>query len=157
MTGAVQQDRGESRRSRVWSVVLAAYLRGAPSPLMRFAWRRNPALPFGELVVVGRRTGQERRLLVNVIEVDGRRYVGHPNGNAQWTRNLAAAGVCTLVDRSGGGERVGVSELSDGPERDAVLAATTHLPAPTGRIYRAAGEHIRAVGRYFELVAPPNG
>lgn len=61
-----------------------------------------------------------------------------------------AAGACTLVDRSGAAERVEAVELPNGPGRDAVIAATTHLPAPTGRIYRAAGDHIRAVGRYFE-------
>jgi hypothetical protein len=35
--------------------------------------------------------------------------------------------------------------------REAIIAATTQLPAPSGRIYRAAGRHIRAVGRFFEL------
>jgi hypothetical protein len=57
---------------------------------MRFLWRRNLAMPFGELVVIGRRTGRERRLLVNAIEINGRRFIGHPNGHAHWTRNIAA-------------------------------------------------------------------
>ena len=154
MTSVAERGQGEPHRSRVWSAVLTAYLRGAPTPVMRSMWHRNPALPFAELVVVGRRTGQERRLLVNLIEVDGRRFIGHPNGRSQWTRNLEAAGACTIVDRSGAAERVRAVELEDGPDRDAIIAATAHLPAPTGRIYRAAGDHIRAVGRFFELVTP---
>lgn len=131
--------------------MLTAYLRGAPTSVMRSMWRRNPALRFVELAVVGRRTGRELRLLVNLIEVDGRRFIGHPNGTAQWTRNLEA-GAGTIVDRSGASEPVRAIELPDGPERDAVITATTYLPAPTGQIYRAAGDHIRTVGRFFELL-----
>jgi len=151
MSTAAQLEQADARPSRVWSAVLDLYLRGAPTAIMRFLWLRNPRLPFRELRVVGRRSGRERRLLVNVIEIDGRRFIGHPNGRAQWTLNLAAAGACTLVDRAGAAERVRVVEVSDTSVREAIIAATTQLPAPSGRIYRAAGRHIRAVGRFFEL------
>jgi hypothetical protein len=42
--------------------------------------------------------------------------------------------------------------LSDGPERDAVIAATwRQQPFPGNLVYRAAQRHIKAVGAYFRL------
>lgn len=151
MIGPSNVETQTAGRSRFWSVVLSGYLRGVPTPLMRSAWRRNDELPFSEVIVVGRRSGRERRLLLNLIEVDGRRFIGHPNGAAQWTHNLAAARSCTLIDRTGRAERVHAREITAPADRDLIIEATTRLPAPTGRIYRAAGSHIRAAGRYFEL------
>ena len=152
MRTAAEIDVANRGRSRIWSAVLDLYLRGAPTPLMRFAWRRNTALPFRELLVAGRRTGRERRLLVSLIQVGERRFVGHPNGRAAWTDNVAAAGTCTLVDRDGTAERVRMVEVSNPADRDAVIDATTRLPAPSGWIYRAARKHIRAIGRFFEVL-----
>lgn len=44
------------------------------------------------LRVRGRRTGQWRSVVVNVLTVDGRDYVVSPRGNTQWVRNARAAG-----------------------------------------------------------------
>jgi len=42
--------------------------------------------------------------------------------------------------------------LKDGPERDAVIAATARQqPFPGNLVYRAAQRHITAVGVYFRL------
>ncbi len=48
------------------------------------------------LEVVGRTSGQPRRTPVNPLRVDGRTYVLGARGHTQWTRNLRAAGTCTL-------------------------------------------------------------
>ena len=61
------------------------------------------------------------------------------------------AGALTMIDRAGTTERLSVTEIAEGAERDAVIAATAHMPAPAGMIYGAAAGHIRAVGRFFRL------
>ncbi|HEX7131560.1 MAG TPA: nitroreductase family deazaflavin-dependent oxidoreductase [Iamia sp.] len=45
-----------------------------------------------ELRVVGRTSGQVRTTVVNLLEVDGHRYLVAPRGHTQWVRNLRAAG-----------------------------------------------------------------
>lgn len=45
-----------------------------------------------ELRVVGRASGQVRSTAVNLLTVDGRRYLVAPRGTTQWVRNLRAAG-----------------------------------------------------------------
>jgi hypothetical protein len=42
--------------------------------------------------VRGRSTGQLRGVVVNLLDIDGRRYLISPRGNTQWARNARAAG-----------------------------------------------------------------
>ena len=44
------------------------------------------------LAVRGRRSGQWRTVPVNVLELDGQRYLVAPRGETDWVRNLRAAG-----------------------------------------------------------------
>jgi len=44
------------------------------------------------LVVRGRTTGEPRSVPVNLLELDGQRYLVAPRGNTQWVRNVRAAG-----------------------------------------------------------------
>jgi deazaflavin-dependent oxidoreductase (nitroreductase family) len=44
------------------------------------------------LHVRGRTTGQRRSVPVNVLELDGERYLVSPRGETDWVRNLRAAG-----------------------------------------------------------------
>ena len=44
------------------------------------------------LEVPGRRTGEPRRVPVNLLTVDGTEYLVSPRGNGQWVRNLRANG-----------------------------------------------------------------
>ena len=44
------------------------------------------------LTVRGRRTGERRRVVVNLLDLDGERYLVAPRGNTQWVRNARAAG-----------------------------------------------------------------
>ncbi|MEZ5215533.1 MAG: nitroreductase family deazaflavin-dependent oxidoreductase [Ilumatobacteraceae bacterium] len=48
------------------------------------------------LTVVGRSSGQPRDTIVNLLELDGVRYLVAPRGRTQWVRNLRAAEVGTL-------------------------------------------------------------
>ena len=45
-----------------------------------------------ELRVVGRSSGTMRTTVVNLLDVDGHRYLVAPRGTTQWVRNLRAAG-----------------------------------------------------------------
>jgi deazaflavin-dependent oxidoreductase (nitroreductase family) len=64
------------------------------------------------LYVRGRTSGQWRSNPVNVLTVDGRRYLVAPRGHTQWVRNLRAAGGGELrVGRKI--ERFTATELAD--------------------------------------------
>ena len=142
------------RASRVWSLLLRleyAWLR-LTDPLIRSAWRGGGMGITVDLRVRGRRTGRPRAVLVGLIEVAGGWYVGHPNGEVGWTRNLAAAGEAVVARPSGVSHRVRAERLADGDERDAVIVATAHQqPFPGNLVYRAARRHILARGVYFRL------
>lgn len=50
----------------------------------------------GLLTVVGRKSGRPFDATVNVLDLDGGRYLVAPRGETHWVRNLRAAGRCTL-------------------------------------------------------------
>lgn len=65
-----------------------------------------------------------------------------------------AAGKARVAQLPGVSATLQAVSLSDGPERDAVIAATSRRqPFPGNLVYRAAQRHIRAVGVYFRLEA----
>ncbi len=49
------------------------------------------------LEVRGRKTGEPRRTPVNVLTLNGNRYLVAPRGHTQWVRNLRAAGQGELL------------------------------------------------------------
>ena len=63
------------------------------NPAVTFLTRRGVSV-WGsrELRVRGRRSGQWRATPVNVLTLDGQRYLVAPRGHAQWVRNLRVAG-----------------------------------------------------------------
>ena len=121
-------------------------------PLVRAWWSRVGLGDTTDLEVVGRRTGRMRHVLVGLLEVDGRWYVGHPNGPVAWTRNLEAA-RSGVVRRPGSAPvDVLVHPLPAGPERSGAIRATfVQHPFPGNLIYRLAGRHIEAVGAFYRL------
>jgi hypothetical protein len=142
------------------------------SPAWRVTWRAAYALirlldplvrsyrelglpgldPIVELRIRGRRTGRDRGVLVTLLPLDGRVYVGHPNGSASWIRNLEATGEATILIRGEPPARVRATALPAGDERTAVIRATARLqPFPANLLYRAARGHILRVGRYVRL------
>jgi deazaflavin-dependent oxidoreductase (nitroreductase family) len=65
-----------------------------------------------ELQVRGRTSGEWRTSAVNLLEVDGRRYLVAPRGHTQWVRNIRVAGEGRL--RLGRRvEAIAVRELAD--------------------------------------------
>jgi deazaflavin-dependent oxidoreductase (nitroreductase family) len=62
------------------------------NPLVRWLTRRGISVAGSrELRVVGRTSGQVRTTAVNLLVLDGTRYLVSPRGHTQWVRNLRAA------------------------------------------------------------------
>lgn len=51
------------------------------------------------LRVRGRKSGQQRAVVINLLTVDGVDYLVSPRGNTQWARNVRAAGVVEVGPR----------------------------------------------------------
>jgi deazaflavin-dependent oxidoreductase (nitroreductase family) len=145
-----------TRRSAAWGVAFRVMYRGLRllDPLIRSSIAGGmPGLDgVVELRFVGRGSGRPRRTLVTILDVDGLWYVGHPNGSAEWVRNIEAAGVVEIEPPGALGSKFAVVRLEPGPERDAVIRATwTQQPFPADLLYRAARRHVAAVGVYHRL------
>lgn len=141
-------------RSAFWHAFLrgAYWLLARLDPLIRPFWRIGLLGITVRIHVRGRRSGKPRPILAGLLTVDGRWYVGHPNGRTAWTRNLAAAGEAIIERRPDERVRVRAQRLPDGPERDAAILVTARQqPFPGNLVYRAARRHILAEGDYFRL------
>lgn len=91
-------------------------------------------------------------MLLGLLRVGDRIYLGHPNGDVAWTRNLESAGVGELRPRGFAPLTVRPVRLPPGAERDAAIAATWHQhPFPGNVLYYLARRHISAVGTFFRL------
>ena len=75
--------------------------------LMRFG--RVPAV-----AVRGRTTGQWRTVPVNVLELEGQRYLVAPRGESQWARNRRATGRGEIRWRS----RTEAFQVTEVPDRE---------------------------------------
>lgn len=121
-------------------------------PLLRRTWSSAGIGITSRLTVRGRRSGRDRSVLVGLIQVGGRWYVGHPNGEVAWTANLRAARRARLEPRPEAGIDVTAEALGAGAERTAVIVATARQqPFPGNVMYRLARRHILREGRYFRL------
>lgn len=92
------------------------------------------------LVVRGRRTGEQHRVPVIPLELQGARYLVSPRGEADWVRNLRAAGQGELHS-SGVAKQFQATEVPVG-ERGPILAA----------YQKAAG---KAVASHFKALPDP--
>lgn len=144
------------RRSLAWRFVFKvgyAFLR-VIDPLLRWWWSSVGLGITARLTVPGRKTGRDRSVLVGLIQVNRRWYVGHPNGEVGWTANLRSSGIGRVAPTSKASVDVEAEPLPPGPERDAVIrAACEQQPFPANLLYRAARRHILSEGRYFRLRA----
>ncbi|MBQ1048209.1 nitroreductase family deazaflavin-dependent oxidoreductase [Micromonospora sp. C51] len=73
------------------------------------------------LQVPRRVSGRPQRVPVNILELDGERYLVSVRGRTEWVRNVRAADDCT-IERRGQPARYRAVEVS-GEHRAAVLAA----------------------------------
>ncbi len=112
------------------------------------------------LRVRGRTTGKPRDVVVNVLEIDGRRFLVSPRGNTQWARNARAAGQVEVGPRWRR-RLVGITELAD-EAKPAILRPYLsrwywEVKGHSGGLTPdSTNEHLRAVAPsipVFELAA----
>jgi deazaflavin-dependent oxidoreductase (nitroreductase family) len=75
------------------------------------------------LEVRGRSSGEWRRTPVNLLSLDGERYLVAPRGETQWVRNLRASGGHGRLRVGGRSEDFTASEVLDGSEKTAIVRA----------------------------------
>ena len=141
------------RRSAAWTGYFRLQYRliRLLDPLARITWRAWGLGNVVELRVPGRRTGRPRPILLGLLRADGRWFLGHPNGDTAWTRNLEASPDAELVLRWPGAVTVHATRLTEGPLRESAILATGQHVFPGNLVYRLALRHIRAAGTYFEI------
>ena len=67
------------------------------NPLVAFFTRRGLSLMGSRVLsVAGRKSGVRRSTVVNVLPMEGERFLVAPRGHTQWTRNLRAAPTAEL-------------------------------------------------------------
>jgi deazaflavin-dependent oxidoreductase (nitroreductase family) len=124
------------------------------NPLVALVTRMGLSLRGSRILAVrGRKSGEWRTTPVNVLHLDGARYLVAPRGETQWARNIRAAGGGEL--RLGSKrEEFRITELADA-EKPAVLRAYLKLwkmetgkwfdgvthESPDADVLRIAGEH----------------
>jgi deazaflavin-dependent oxidoreductase (nitroreductase family) len=86
------------------------------------------------LEVKGRRSGQPRSTVVNSVEYEGERYLVSPRGQAEWVRNVRAAGGEAII-RHRGRRSVRLQELP--PEQRAPI------------LKKYLGENAMSTGKHF--------
>lgn len=107
------------------------------------------------LAVRGRTSGQWRTVPVNLLELDGRRYLVAPRGHTQWVRNLRAAGEGELRL----GRRVEpftATELADAEKPEVIRAYLERWKAEVGAFFEgldadATDEQVAAVAPGFPV------
>ena len=120
-------------------------------PAIRRVWRRNGIGNILELRVARRGGKGERRRLVGLLHAGEGLYLGHPNGDAGWTRDLEAAGEGVLRYHNGVDWPFWAVRLAPGDERDNAIRATGQHPFPGNFVYRLGRGHVRRQGVFFRL------
>jgi hypothetical protein len=143
-----------SHGSRFWHAAFNLQYRilAVTDPIIRRTWRGRGIGNVVELEVARRQQPQTtRRRLVGVLHANGHSYIGHPNGDVGWTRDLAAAATGVLRYHEGTTWRFAATRLADGIEREQVIRSTGQHPFPGNLTYRLGRRQVRAVGVYFRL------
>jgi deazaflavin-dependent oxidoreductase (nitroreductase family) len=93
------------------------------NPLVAFSTRRGLSLKGTRILDVrGRRSGETRSTVVNLLTVDGTRYLVAPRGETDWVRNLRAAGGAAALRVGRRREEIAASEVGDA-EKGPILRA----------------------------------
>jgi hypothetical protein len=144
---------GPASGSRLWSAVFRFQYRilALIDPLVRSAWSLRGIGNVVELDVPRRNGRGMRTRMIGVLHVKGRSYVGHPNGDVGWTRDLAAARRGTVRYHNGVEWHFIATPLPIGEEREQVVRSTGQHPFPGNLVYRLGRRQVTAVGVYFRL------
>jgi deazaflavin-dependent oxidoreductase (nitroreductase family) len=102
------------------------------------------------LEVPGRKTGEPRRVPVNLLKFEGERYLVAPRGHTQWVKNLRASGQGRLlVGRRS--ETFSAVELQDDEKPPLLRAYLKKWKWEVGRFFGGVGpdapdEELRRIG-----------
>lgn len=121
------------------------------NPAVALATRMGLSLKGSRVLEVpGRRTGEPRRVPVNLLVLDDRQYLVAPRGTTEWVRNVRANDG--RLDLILGRERTHhvATELADDDKTDVLRAYLTRWKAEVGMFFEGIGpdssdEEIRAV------------
>jgi deazaflavin-dependent oxidoreductase (nitroreductase family) len=103
------------------------------------------------LEVRGRKTGTPHRTPVNVLSLNGSRYLVAPRGHTQWVRNLRVAGTGDLlVGRRR--EHFRATEVVDGDKEPILRAYLRRWEWEVGRFFGGVGPEAPAAE--LERIAP---
>jgi deazaflavin-dependent oxidoreductase (nitroreductase family) len=153
MKAASQKLQSADAARGTWAQIFRIFFALVPTPAVRAIRKAIQIGPIEELVVVGRRSGQDRRVLIVLPQVGSLWYVGHPNGDrANWVLNLIAAGRARVNTRAGA-TAVRAVLLGPGEERNIAIREHTRQQRalPTRLLYRAARTYITSAGAFFRL------
>ena len=141
----------EPRASQAWRIYLRVQYRiiRLLAPLVGPYWRGYGLGNIVELRVPGWQTGRPRPILLGLLQAGGHWFLGHPNGDTAWTRNLEAAGTAELSLSWPTKIPIRATRLAPGELRDQAILATSQHVFPGNIAYRLARRHVRAVGTYF--------
>lgn len=91
------------------------------------------------LEVPGRRTGQPRRVPVNLLALGSAQYLVSPRGNGQWVRNVRANGgrLALLLGRRR--QELVATELADHEKVEVLRAYLTRWKTEVGVFFDGAG------------------
>lgn len=118
---------------------------------IRAVWRRYGIGNILELRVTRRDGRGERRRLLGLLHAGGGLYLGHPNGDAGWTRDLEAAGKATFRYPNGVEWQFTATRLPVGDERERAIKATSQHPFPGNFTYWLGRGQVRRFGVFFRL------
>lgn len=120
-------------------------------PAIRRVWRKNGIGNILELRVARRNGKGERHTLLGLLHAADGLYLGHPNGDTGWTRDLEAAAGGVLRYPNGVNWHFSAVRLPKGDEREQAIRATGQHPFPGNLVYRLGRRHVRAEGVFFRL------
>jgi hypothetical protein len=90
------------------------------------------------LAVPGRTSGIVRTTPVNVLTIDGTRYLVAPRGLTEWVKNVRVAGGCTLsVGRRS--EQVGLVEVDDAAKPEILRSYLRRWKWEVGQFFDGVG------------------
>lgn len=90
------------------------------------------------LEVQGRKSGEWRRTPVNVLTLDGVRYLVSPRGDSQWVRNIRVSGQARLV-LGRRAESIAVTEIADDEKVPLLRAYLKHWRWEVGAFFGGVG------------------
>ncbi|MGI5249129.1 nitroreductase family deazaflavin-dependent oxidoreductase [Actinacidiphila glaucinigra] len=101
------------------------------------------------LAVRGRKSGEWRRTPVNLLVVNGERYLVAPRGHVQWTHNMRAAGGGRLL-LGKRAEEFRATEVADDAKPEVLRAYLKRWKAEVGVFFGGVGagstdEELRAI------------